>query len=206
MPRKAPNEVIEHRISLSNFERDLLVRTIKEQQESRYWTAGINQIGQIAGSGVLLYGIATYFGINLLSKATDATKAWVDRTSTNLSDVVGGLMGIPTTAQATYIRRGFDALDKIIIEMRERESANQARFDGGMVQLRNGDITYDEFYNNIFLPVKAEEADINDVRAKVVKARQALLTYQEQIYEARSFDGLSGNIPLDLMNAILAFA
>ena len=90
--------------------------------------------------------------------------------------------------------------------MRERESANQARFDGGMVQLRNGDITYDEFYNNIFLPVKAEEADINDVRAKVVKARQALLTYQEQIYEARSFDGLSGNIPLDLMNAILAFA
>lgn len=42
--------------------------------------------------------------------------------------------------------------------------------------------------------------------APVVEARQKLLTYQEQIYEARSFDGLTGNVPFDLMNAILAFS
>jgi hypothetical protein len=62
MPRKAPKEVIEHRITLGNFEREVLTRTIKEERESRYWTAGINQIGQIAGSGVLLYGLIAYFG------------------------------------------------------------------------------------------------------------------------------------------------
>jgi hypothetical protein len=205
MPRKAPNEVVEHRISLSNFERDLLVRTIEKQQENQLWTAGINQVGQIAGSGVLLYGLATYFGISILDKGYDTVKDWVNKTSTTLSDVVGGIFGIPTSAQAEYIRQGFDALDKIIVEMRERENANRARFDGGMSQLRAGEITYDEFYNDIFLPVKAEEEQINSIRAEVVEARQKLLEYQDQIYEQRLFDGwpdLSGNVPFDILRAI----
>jgi hypothetical protein len=204
MPRKAPDGqgVIEHRITLGNFERDFLTRSFEVSQENQLYKAGINQVGAVFGSGVLLWGIGAYLGINIIQDITDKTKEWVDKTSTSLADIIGGFVGIPTTAQAEYIREGFDALDKIIVEMREREAANKARFDGGMAQLRAGEITYDEFYNDVFLPVKAEEDSINQVRQEVVDARAKLLEYQDSIYEQRLFDGLRGNPPFDILRAI----
>lgn len=204
MPRKAPDGqgVIEHRITLGNFERDFLTRSFEVSQENQLYKAGINQVGAVFGSGVLLWGIGAYLGINIIQDITDKTKEWVDKTSTSLADIIGGFVGIPTTAQAEYIREGFDALDKIIVEMREREAANKARFDGGMAQLRAGEITYDEFYNDVFLPVKAEEDSINQVRQEVVDARAKLLEYQDSIYEQRLFDGLKGNPPFDILRAI----
>jgi len=202
MPRKSPNDVIEHRITLGNFERDFVTRSFEEYKENKLQTAGINQVGQIVGSGVLLWGIGAYLGISVIDNAIDATKKWVDKSSTILADVVGGFVGIPTTAQAEYIRQGFDALDRIIVEMREREQANRARFDGGLAQLKAGEITYDEFYNDIFLPVKAEEDEINTVRAEVVEARAKLIEYRDSIYEQGLFDSLIDANPFDIMRAI----
>lgn len=190
MPRKAPDGqgVVEHRITLGNFERDFLTRSFEVNQENQLYKAGINQVGQLFGGGVLLWGIGAYLGISVLSEVKDATEKWVKKTSTNLADIIGGFVGIPTTAQAEYIRQGFDALDEIIIEMNQREAANKARFDGGMAQLKAGELTYDEFYNDVFLPVKAEEDSINQVRQEVVDARAKLLEYQDSIYENRVFD------------------
>lgn len=205
MPRKSPTEVIEHRISFSNFERDLIVETLEKNRESRLYEAGVSQIGSVVGSSVLLWGIGAYLGIQIIDDVVDATKKWVNNTSSKLADVVGGFVGIPTTAQAEYIRQGFDALDAVIVEMRDRENANRARFDGGMALLRSGDITYDEFYNDYFIPVKAEEEQINIVRGEVVEARQRLIEYRDAISEQQLFgDGDISNI--DILRMILAFS
>lgn len=205
MPRKSPTEVIEHRISFSNFERDLIVETLEKNRENALYQAGVSQIGSIVGSSVLLWGIGAYLGIQIIDDVVDATKKWVNNTSSKLADVVGGFVGIPTTAQAEYIRQGFDALDAVIIEMRDRENANRARFDGGMALLRSGDISYDEFYNDYFLPVKAEEEQINIVRGEVVEARQRLIEYRDSITEQQLFgDGDISNI--DILRMILAFS
>lgn len=205
MPRKSPTEVIEHRISFSNFERDLIVETLEKNRENRLYQAGVSQIGSIVGSSVLLWGIGAYLGIQIVDDLFDATKKWVNNTSSKLADVVGGFVGIPTTAQAEYIRQGFDALDAVIVEIRDRENANRARFDGGMALLRSGDISYDEFYNDYFLPVKAEEEQINTIRAEVVEARQKLIEYRDSITEQQLFgDGDISNI--DVLRMILAFS
>lgn len=205
MPRKSPTEVIEHRISFSNFERDLIVETLEKNRENRLYQAGVSQIGSVVGSSVLLWGIGAYLGIQIIDDVVDATKKWVNNTSSKLADVVGGFVGIPTTAQAEYIRQGFDALDAVIVEMRDRETANRARFDGGMALLRSGDISYEEFYNDYFLPVKAEEEQINIIRGEVVEARQRLIEYRDAITEQRLFgDGDITN--RDILRMILAFS
>ncbi len=205
MPRKSPTEVIEHRISFSNFERDLIVETLEKNRENALYEAGVSQIGSIVGSSVLLWGIGAYLGIQIVDDVVDATKEWVNKTSSKLADVVGGFVGIPTTAQAEYIRQGFDALDAVIVSMRDRENANRARFDGGMALLKSGEISYDEFYNDYFLPVKAEEEQINTVRAEVVEARQKLIEYRDSITEQQLFgDGDISNI--DVLRMILAFS
>jgi len=146
MPRKAPEKVIEHRISLSNFERELLTRTIKETREAMYWKAGINQIGGIAGSGVLLYGLIAYFGYNILSDLTDSTKKWIDKTSTSLADIIGDAIGVEfATNEANAIFNANDRLDEAIKYEKEQSRLNDIAFNAFFAQFRNGEITVAEF-------------------------------------------------------------
>jgi len=51
MPRKAPDGkgVIEHRITLGNFERQQILDQLEKQRDNKLITAGISQIGAIAG-------------------------------------------------------------------------------------------------------------------------------------------------------------
>jgi len=86
MPRKAPDKVIEHRISLSNFERTQIIEQIEKSRENSLIKSGINQIGGIAGSGVLLYAVGAYFGIGLFSSAYDKVTDFVNNTSSSLAD------------------------------------------------------------------------------------------------------------------------
>ena len=86
MPRKAPDKVIEHRISLSNFERTQILEQIEKSRENSLIKSGINQIGGIAGSGVLLYAVGAYFGIGLFSSAYDKVTDFVNNTSSSLAD------------------------------------------------------------------------------------------------------------------------
>ena len=52
MPRKAPTQVIEHRICFSDYERRALVETITEHQH----TARLKAYAQLGGSASLIYG------------------------------------------------------------------------------------------------------------------------------------------------------
>ena len=100
MPRKAPDQVIEHRISLSNFERQQIIDQLEKQRDNKLISAGINQVGAIAGSSLLLYGVLAYLGIDLLGKAKDGILDFIDDSSTALADFVGDALNpaIPTTA------------------------------------------------------------------------------------------------------------
>tara|TARA_Y100000004_G_scaffold180354_1_gene224890 strand:- start:199 stop:888 length:690 start_codon:yes stop_codon:yes gene_type:complete len=146
MPRKAPNEVIEHRISLSNFERDLLVKEIAKAREAGLYRAGINQIGGIAGSGVLLYGLIAYFGYNILSDLTDNVKSFVDKSSTGLADFFGDMLGLDfATNEANAIYNANDRIDEAIKYEREQSRLNEIAFNAFFTQFRNGEITLQEF-------------------------------------------------------------
>jgi len=146
MPRKAPDKVIEHRISLSNFERNAIIEELQKQRENALFSSGINQIGAIAGSSLLLYGILAYLGIDLVSKAKDAIGGFVDTQSTNLADFLGDIVGVPLdTNQAQGIINSNDRLDEAIVYHRNMERANSLALTALTNQLRDGDLTFDQF-------------------------------------------------------------
>ena len=113
MPRKAPDGkgVIEHRMTLGNFERDFLVKQIEIQRENALYKAGINQIGSILGSGVLLYGIAGYLGINLFGAGYDKITDWVNDKSSSIADFLNPAgVGNYSDEQASRVTRAFNLL------------------------------------------------------------------------------------------------
>ena len=158
MPRKAPDGkgVIEHRMTLGNFERDFLVKQIGIQRENALYKAGINQIGSILGSGVLLYGIAGYLGLNLFGAGYDKVTDWINDKSSSIADFLNPAgVGNYTDEQASRVTRAFNLLDRAIVEHRELEYANSAGIQGQIALLREGSITMDEFRTE-FDRLKAE--------------------------------------------------
>ncbi len=141
MPRKAPDGkgVIEHRMTLGNFERDFLVKQIELQRENALYKAGVNQIGSILGSGVLLYGIAGYLGLNLFGAGYNKVTDWINDTSSSLADFLNPAgVGNYTDEQASRVTRAFNLLDNGIVYHREMETANSAAIQGQIAKLRAG--------------------------------------------------------------------
>lgn len=130
MPRKAPDQVIEHRISLSNFERSQIIEQLEKQRESAIVNSGITQVGTLIGSGVLLYGIAGYLGINLLSKGKDL----FDDVTKGMSDylfeaITTGMPNADPVKEAKFAN-AFDRLDDAIIVHRELNNVATAQLTG----------------------------------------------------------------------------
>jgi len=82
MPRKPPTEVIEHRISLSDFER----RELKQYIDAQQVNAGINVVGGILQSvsfPLLALAALTWVGFSL-TDLVESTKVFVDDSSTKV--------------------------------------------------------------------------------------------------------------------------
>lgn len=170
MPRKAPDQVIEHRISLSNFEREKIIEELTRQRENRLYAAGINQIGAIAGSGALLYALGLYFGIDLYKDLKDGVQDWIDKTSDDLADLLTG-GNLPFSGdEAAAIISAFDRLDEAIRYHRTAERANSAAAQGAITRLKNGDISMDEFRVTID-QLSDEAAELDQLRADIVTVR-----------------------------------
>lgn len=198
MPRKAPKEVIEHRISLSNFERDLLTRTIQENRENRLYVAGVNQIGQIAGSSVLLYGLMAYFGYNLLDEAKNKVREWIDTSSTSLADVVGGIVGIPfNTEEASAIRNAYDRIDEAIVYEREQLRLNSVAGQSLVMQLKDGEIDYATFRDEM-IAVTTRDDELDQLRKDIVFAKR-----QVQVVQARIVTPVPAWLAIDDWRALL---
>lgn len=178
MPRKAPDGkgVIEHRMTLGNFERDFLVKQIEIQRENALYKAGINQIGSVLGSGVLLYGIAGYLGLNLFGAGYDKITDWINDKSSSIADFLNPAgVGNYTDEQAGRVTRAFNLLDRAIVEHRELEFANSAGIQGQIALLREGSITMDEFRTE-FDRLKAEADQLDVLRLEIIYARN-VVTY-----------------------------
>tara|TARA_Y100001973_G_C5202504_1_gene338914 strand:+ start:198 stop:875 length:678 start_codon:yes stop_codon:yes gene_type:complete len=179
MPRKAPKEVIEHRISLSNFERDLLTKSLKRNEENRLYVAGINQIGQIAGSSVLLYGLMAYFGYSLFDTTKNAVREWIDNTSSDLADFAGGILNprIYTTDESNAIRNAFDRIDEAIVYEREQLRLNDVAGQSLINQLRAGDIDYQTFRAEMYA-VTTRNDELEQLTKDIAFARGQVKAYQ----------------------------
>ena len=102
MPRKAPDQVIEHRIALSNFERTQLLEQIEKNRENKLYQAGLSQVGSVLGSGVLLWGIGAYLGYGIFSSAYNKVSDIVNATSSGLLLQPSNLVGNPTFPSMPY--------------------------------------------------------------------------------------------------------
>lgn len=190
MPRKAPKEVIEHRITLGNFEREVLTRTIKEERTSRYWTAGINQIGGIAGSSVLLYGLIAYFGYNILDDAYDSVKKWVDKTSTGLADMVGDIVGVPlSTEEANAVYNANDRLDEAIVYERDELKLNDIAGQALIAQLRSGELPYADWRTEMYA-ITTRNDELEQLTQDIAFARR-----QVKIVQAMTASGSMTGVP-----------
>ena len=202
MPRKAPEKVIEHRISLSNFERDLLTRTIKTNEENRLYVAGINQIGGIVGSSVVLYGLMAYFGYSLLDTAYEKAKDFIDNASTSLADTAGGIFGIKyTTEEAEAIKNAFDRIDEAIVYERNESRLNDVVGQGLIAQLRNGEIDYATFRTEMYA-VTTRTDELEALTNDIAFARAQVKAYQ-MLKNTGSINELPAWLAIDDWRALL---
>jgi hypothetical protein len=189
MPRKAPDKVIEHRISLSNFERTQILEQIEKNRENSLIKSGINQIGGIAGSGVLLYAVGAYFGIGIFSSAYDAVSDFVNNTSSSLADFLNPAgVGNYSDEEAFRVTNAFNVLDVGIKEHRDLERANAAALNGLVARLQSGEITYAEFMPE-YRMLKDESATLDILRMDLINARNVVT------YIRNEFNYDRGSIP-----------
>jgi len=179
MPRKAPNQVIEHRISLSNFEREQLLKQFELQRENALYTSGIKSAGSVLGSGALLWGIGLYFGYNLFDKAKENLEGWVDKTSTYIADILTEVTGGLTPREQEFFKRAFDKLDEEIRKLNRQESLDDSAIAGTVALMRQGDLSYEEG-KAILDKVKESQNETDALRVEIVNARRRLLALQAQ--------------------------
>ena len=171
MPRKAPDQVIEHRISLSNFERQQIIDQLEKSRDNKVITSAVSQAGAIAGSSLLLYGVMAYLGIDLLKKGKDWLTDFIDDSSTAMADFVGEALNpaIPTTAEAQAIRSFYDRIDEAKVYHREQERLNSIALNALVTQLRNGDINMNEFTAQA-QPLRDEIDELDQLRVDILTA------------------------------------
>lgn len=202
MPRKAPDQVIEHRIALSNFERTQLLEQIEKNRENKLYQAGLSQVGSVLGSGVLLWGIGAYLGYGIFSSAFNKVSDVVNATSSGLADFLNPQgQGNYSDDEAYRVSQAFNSLDRGIVAHRNAEQANSAASAGAIARLRNGDITLDEF--RVIINELSSEADqLDQLRIDLIYSRNVVTYIRNEFNQDR------GGIPawftadyLDLIEA-----
>ena len=202
MPRKAPDQVIEHRIALSNFERTQLLEQIEKNRENKLYQAGLSQVGSVLGSGVLLWGIGAYLGYGIFSSAYNKVSDIVNATSSGLADILNPEgQGNYSEDEAYRVSQAFNSLDRGIVAHRNAEQANSAASAGAIARLRNGDITLDEF-RVIINELSTEADELDQLRIDLIYSRNVVTYIRNEFNQDR------GGIPawftadyLDLIEA-----
>lgn len=172
MPRKAPDKVIEHRISLSNFERQQIIDQLQKSRDNQLIASGINQVGAIAGSSLLLYGVLAWLGIDMFKRVKDGVFDFIDDASTNLADFVTKefLDGIPpNTEEARAIRSFYDRIDEAKLYHRQEERLQSIALEALVGQLRAGELTIDQFKTRA-QPIRDEMAQLDQLRIDIMEA------------------------------------
>lgn len=208
MPRKAPKEVIEHRVTLGNFERDLLVKELADSKENKLYVAGITQAGQIAGSGVLLWAAAAYFGYNLLEGLKKNIWAFADPISDGLSNMWLQTFGGLTPQEANFISKATASLNERIAELNAKELVKETQLRAIQNGLINGSITFQEQLVLLEQLGPVPSAETIEERESIEQAKGKLATLKAELNES-AFQNLIDGWPsfesdgiANLINAI----
>ena len=180
MPRTKPTSTVEHRISLSTYERQRLEEYLKDTKESKLYVAGINQIGAIAGSGVLLWAAGAWLGISAFEKGKEYIQEFVDTASTGLADmyneiVLGGERF--TTEEAQMTAKVFNTLDAGIKAEKEMFMENTKIQQALFKQLENGDLGFVEFKMQLD-ETKVTQDELLAIQISLAKAKRLAKWYQ----------------------------
>jgi hypothetical protein len=192
MPRKAPKEVVEHRVTLGNFERTLLVKELKESKENNLYVAGINQAGVIAGSGVLLWAAAAYFGFNLVSEVKDKVEGFINGTSTGLADAWMMAFGGLTSKEAKFISRLNAELNQRVLELNATEEAKEQQIRTVNMSVINGHMTFQEAKTILDEIGEVPSQETIEERQAIVDARARLARMKEEFGEGAFNDIIDG--------------
>ena len=119
LPRKAPNKVVEHRISLSNLERDYAKQYLANQRLGNFTSLS-------TGAGVVALGAGAVYGVYVLSKWLGVGDIFdnIKQTPARLKQAVELLLS--DRAILYYITRfpmGRKAFERIKREMQEEYAA-----------------------------------------------------------------------------------
>ena len=192
MPRKAPKEVVEHRVTLGNFERTLLVKELKDSKENNLYVAGINQAGVIAGSGVLLWAAAAYFGFNLVSEVKDKVEGFINGTSTGLADAWMMAFGGLTSKEAKFISRLNAELNQRVLELNATEEAKEQQIRTVNMSVINGHMTFQEAKTILDEIGEVPSQETIEERQAIVDARARLARMKEEFGEGAFNDIIDG--------------
>ena len=180
MPRTKPTSTVEHRISLSTYERQRLEEYLQDSKESKLYVAGINQIGAIAGSGVLLWAAGAWLGISAFSAGKEYIEKFVDSTSTGLADMYNEIVWGGdrfTTEEATMTKKVFNTIDEGIIAEKEMFMETSKIIDALFRQLQNGQLTLAEF-QVLNQENKLEQTRLREIQNSLAKAKRLAKWYQ----------------------------
>jgi hypothetical protein len=119
MPRKAPDKVIEHRISLSNFERQRIDEMITSYQAK----SAVNSVANVMGAVSLpMLGVAALIWVGFsIDDAIDEIKSWTKRAGNKVADWLTSAGLINYTADE--IGRAITATDEEKVQVYEESIA-----------------------------------------------------------------------------------
>jgi len=152
---------------------------LADSKENNLYVAGINQAGQIVGSGVLLWAAAAYFGINLVTDVKDKIDDFIDYSSTGISNAWMQVFGGFTPTEAAFITKLNDELNARIKEINRLELFDDVAIQGIMAQLKAGDIEYSTAQAMLAVVGETKEG-YKAEREQIVEARTKLANFKAQ--------------------------
>jgi len=180
MPRTKPTSTVEHRISLSTYERQRLEEYLKDTKESKLYVAGINQIGAIAGSGVLLWAAGAWLGVSAFTKGKEYIQEFVDSASTGLADMYNEMVWGGerfTTEEARMTTKVFNTIDDGIKAEKQMFRENTQIIQALIKQLENGDLGLADFKVQMD-ETKLEQNELLAIQMSLAKAKRLAKWYQ----------------------------
>lgn len=108
MPRKAPKEVIEHRITLGDYERKELKQAIDSYQQDKVLenvpNIMLGAAGVVAAGAAGLVGYALYYWLDSVPSITDVWQSFKDRFKETVTKGPDALRGAAENIAYSYLR------------------------------------------------------------------------------------------------------
>jgi hypothetical protein len=130
IPRKAPNDVTEHRVTLGNYERQQLKEVIDASQANAYLSnvpnimLGVAGVGVAAGVGIAAYALWRYVGLgSITDKMRDTVSGFTEGVIFGVDDIFGGNAqeGL-ANIENMYAKQQQASKDKMIFRMEQLQA------------------------------------------------------------------------------------